>query len=80
MQRGGMSRYDLTDFDWRMIEPLLRNRPRGVPRVDDRRVQNGISGCCARVRRGATFPSVMDRGRPAKTDLCAGEKRACGTG
>ena len=37
-----MSRYDLTDFEWRAIEPLLPNKPRGVPRVDDRRVLNGI--------------------------------------
>jgi hypothetical protein len=37
-----MSRYDLTDFDWRVIEPPLPNKPRGMPRVDDRRVLNGI--------------------------------------
>jgi transposase len=37
-----MSRYDLTSFEWRVIEPLLPNKPRGVPRVDDRRVLNGI--------------------------------------
>jgi transposase len=37
-----MSRYDLTDSEWRLIEPLLPNKPRGVPRVDDRRVLNGI--------------------------------------
>lgn len=37
-----MSRYDLTDFDRRVIEPFLPNMPRGVPRVDDRRVLNGI--------------------------------------
>ena len=37
-----MSRYDLSDFEWRVIEPLLPNKPRGVPRVDDRRVLNGI--------------------------------------
>ena len=37
-----MSRYDLTDFEWRVIEPLLPNKPRGVPRVEDRRVLNGI--------------------------------------
>ncbi len=37
-----MSRYDLTDFECRVIEPLLPNKPRGVPRVDDRRVLNGI--------------------------------------
>jgi transposase len=39
----GMSRYDLTDFEWRAIEPLLPNKPRGVPRVDDRRVQITVS-------------------------------------
>jgi transposase len=37
-----MSRYDLTDFEWRVIEPLLPDKPRGVPRVDDRRVLNRI--------------------------------------
>jgi transposase len=35
-------RYDLTEFEWRAIQPLLPNKPRGVPRVDDRRVLNGI--------------------------------------
>jgi transposase len=25
-----MSRYDLTDFEWRLIEPLLPNKPHGV--------------------------------------------------
>ena len=30
-----MNRYDLTDFEWRVIEPLLPNKPRGVPRVAD---------------------------------------------
>lgn len=39
-----MSRYDLTDPKWSVIKPLLPNKPRGVPRVDDRRVLNGISG------------------------------------
>jgi transposase len=37
-----MSQYDLTDFEWRVIEPLLPTKPRGVSRVDDRRVLNGI--------------------------------------
>ncbi len=34
--------YELTDFEWNVIQPLLPNKPRGVPRVDDRRVLNGI--------------------------------------
>ena len=33
-----MNQHDLTDFEWRAIQPHLPNRPRGVPRVDDRRV------------------------------------------
>jgi transposase len=37
-----MARYELTDFEWKTIRPLLPNKPRGVPRVDDRRVLNGI--------------------------------------
>jgi len=28
-----MSRYDLTGFEWNVIDPLLPNKPRGVPRV-----------------------------------------------
>jgi transposase len=37
-----MRRHELTDFEWKIIEPLLLNKPRGVPRVNDRRVLNGI--------------------------------------
>src|ERR1700712_2834272 len=37
-----MMRYELTDYDWTAIRPFLSNKPRGVPRVDDRRVLNGI--------------------------------------
>ena len=54
-----MNRYDLTDFEWSVIEPLLPNKPRGVPRVDDRRVLNGImwvlrSGVTCRSATGPT--------------------------
>ena len=35
-------RYELSDFEWSIIEPLLPNKPRGVPRADDRKVLNGI--------------------------------------
>ena len=35
-------RYELTDFEWSIIAPLLPNKPRGVPRADDRLVLNGI--------------------------------------
>ena len=35
-------RYELTDREWFAIRPMLPNKPRGVPRVNDRRVLNGI--------------------------------------
>jgi transposase len=35
-------RYELTDFEWAAIKPFLPNKPRGVPRANDRRVLNGI--------------------------------------
>jgi transposase len=35
-------RYELTDFEWSAIRLMLPNKPHGVPRVDDRRVLNGI--------------------------------------
>ena len=31
-------RYELTDDEWAAIKPMLPNKPRGVPRVNDRRV------------------------------------------
>jgi len=37
-----MARFDLSDVEWRSIKPLLPNKPRGVARVNDRRVLNGI--------------------------------------
>jgi len=35
-------RYELSDDEWTAIKPMLPNKPRGVPRVNDRRVLNGI--------------------------------------
>jgi transposase len=35
-------RYELSDEEWTAIRPTLPNKPRGVPRVNDRRVLNGI--------------------------------------
>jgi len=59
-----MSRYDLTEFEWRVIEPLLPNKPRGVPRVDDRRVLNGIFWV---LRSGAPWRDLPERYGPRTT-------------
>jgi transposase len=59
-----MSRYDLTDFEWRVIEPLLPNKPRGVPRVNDRRTLNGIFWV---LRSGAPWRDLPERYGPRTT-------------
>ena len=59
-----MSRYDLTDFEWRVIEPLLPNKPRGVPRVDGRQVLNGIFWV---LRSGAPWRDLPERYGPRTT-------------
>jgi transposase len=40
-------RYGLTDYEWAAVRPLLPNKPRGVARVDDRRILNGVFWSCA---------------------------------
>jgi transposase len=59
-----MARYDLTDFEWRVVQPLLPNKPRGVPRVDDRRVLNGIFYI---LRSGSPWRDVPERYGPYTT-------------
>jgi transposase len=57
-------RYDLTDFEWSVIQPLLPNKPRGVARVDDRRVLNGIFWV---LRSGAPWRDLPERYGPYTT-------------
>jgi hypothetical protein len=37
-----ITRYELSNDKWSAIKSMLPNKPRGVPRVSDRRVLNGI--------------------------------------
>ena len=53
-----MARYELTDAEWKIIAPLLPNKSRGVKRVDDRRVLNGIFW---RLRSGAPWAHIPER-------------------
>lgn len=59
-----MGRYDLTDFEWRVIAPLLPNKSRGVPRVDDRRVLSGILWV---LRTGVPWRDLPERYGPYTT-------------
>ncbi|ENS99849.1 hypothetical protein B989_02588 [Brucella sp. 56/94] len=53
--------YELTAHEWSIISPLLPNKPRGVARVDDRRVLNGILW---RFRTGSPWAEVSERYGP----------------
>jgi transposase len=57
-------RYEMTDFEWSIIEPLLPNKPRGVPRADDRKVINGIFW---RLRTGSPWDEIPARYGPYTT-------------
>ena len=57
-------RYELTDGEWGVIKPMLANRPRGVPRVDDRRTLNGIFWV---LRSGAPWRDLPRRYGPHTT-------------
>lgn len=59
-----LRRYELTDFEWSIIEPLLPNKPRAVPRVDDRRVLNGIYW---RLGSGSPWADIPERYGPCTT-------------
>ena len=59
-----MARFDLTDGKWAIIQPLLANKPRGVARVDDRRVVNGIFYI---LRTGSPWRDLPERCGPCTT-------------
>lgn len=47
--------YELSDHEWVVIKSMLPNKPRGRPRVDDRRVLASF-GFCGQVRLGVIYP------------------------
>jgi transposase len=59
-----MRRHELSDEEWAIIQPLLPQKSRGAPRVDDRRVINCILW---RFRTGAPWRDVPERYGPRTT-------------
>ncbi|MBL4768952.1 MAG: transposase [Rhodobacteraceae bacterium] len=57
-------RFDLSDEEWAIIEPLLPLKKRGPDRVDDRRVLNGIFYI---LRTGAPWRDLPERYGPRTT-------------
>ena len=75
-----MARCEMSDFEWRVIEPLLPQNSRGVPRVDDRRVLNGIFWVYVQARLGPIYPVASVRTRPVIIGFAVRQKLAFGTG
>ena len=69
-------RYDLTDFEWSVIEPVLPTGRPGPKRLGDRRVMNGIFWV---LRTGAPWRDLPERYGPYTTAF-AGARRASGIG
>jgi transposase len=59
-----MARYDLSEAEWRLVEPLLPPVGRGKARVDDRRVVNGIFYV---LRTGSPWRDLPERYGPYTT-------------
>ncbi len=57
-------RYDLTDFEWSIIEPVLPKGRPGPRRKEDRRVMNGIFWV---LRTGAPWRDLPERYGPYTT-------------
>jgi transposase len=55
-------RYELSDHEWDVINPMLPNKPR-YPRVDDRRVLNGFWA----LRSGAPWRDLPETYGPRTT-------------
>jgi len=59
-------RYELSDFEWAAIKPMLPNKPRGVSRANDRRVLNSIFWV---LRSGAPWRDLPENYGPYTTCL-----------
>ena len=57
-------RYELSDCEWSVIKPMLPNKPRDVPRVNDRRVLNGTFWV---LRSGAPWRDLPETYGPCTT-------------
>jgi transposase len=73
-------RYELRDYEWGVIKPMLPNKSGGIPRVDGRRILNGFLRRCDQVRRGAIFRRATVPVRFATIASFAGAKRVFGIG
>ena len=52
-------RYEISDYEWTAIKPMLPNKPRGIRRVTTVACSMAPFGFCVQVRRGATCQRPM---------------------
>jgi hypothetical protein len=67
-------RYEFNDYKWTAIKPMLPNKPRGVRRVNDRRVLNGIfwvlrSGAAPQAANATISSALRQGGQSARTRI-----------
>ncbi len=72
-------RYELSNYEWTTIKLMLPNKPRGIRRVNDRRVLNGIFWV---LRSGAPWrdlPATYGPAPPVTIASFGGGRLASGT-
>ena len=74
-----MRRHELSDEEWAVIEPLLPNKSRGIERVDDRQVINGILWRFRKGSSGEMCQNAMVRAQCFTIGSRVGTRLAFGT-
>ena len=67
-------RYELSDYEWGVIRPMLPNRPRGVPLASTIGASSTVSsGLCDRVHSGRSRHAQRSYQFPGNAAAVAGE-------
>src|SRR5260221_5853193 len=54
-------RYELSDHEWGVIDPMLPNKPRGIPRIDGRRARNLIERIFNKIKQCQRIATRYDK-------------------
>ena len=69
-------RYEVTDEQWKIIEPHLGNKAKrtGRPQADNRKLFNGVLWILRTEHHGEIYRNITDRGRPCISVLLNGKR------
>ena len=73
-------RYELTDYEWAAIRPMLPNKARGVRRGTIHVSSTASAWCCDPAHHGAICRTAMAHAPPATTVSSGGEGPEYGGG